>query len=104
MTTGVLLQEVIDRCGTEHQLFQAAEELAELTQAVSKYNRNPGPETRANLIEEMADVSIMLRQIRIIADISPVELAEVMDQKLKRLEERLRVREQNPGGYSQGSF
>lgn len=91
--TSEFLQDVIRRNGVSTQLFQCAEELAEMTQAVSKYNRCPSFETRTNLIEEMADVLIMLRQVRIIAAINPEEVSQIVDFKLKRLEERLNAGE-----------
>jgi NTP pyrophosphatase (non-canonical NTP hydrolase) len=47
--------------GSKHQLNVAVEELAELTKEITKMNRGKGSVSK--LIEEIADVEIMLEQI-----------------------------------------
>lgn len=58
--------------GIESQLNQTQEEAAELIQAINKYRRARGvgqetdlgtAESRANLVEEIVDVSIMIEQL-----------------------------------------
>lgn len=61
-----LLREAILKYGTESQVFMAIEEMAELMKALSKYRRNKGTTQIENVIEEIADVRIMLEQLEII--------------------------------------
>lgn len=64
-------------------MIVAMEECSELIQAISKYLR--GRET--NLEEEIADVEIMLEQLKIMCNESQVEV--IKESKLNRLEQRL---------------
>ena len=51
--------------GVDSQVKMLFEEMAELTQAVCKYFRKPSSETFTHINEEMADVEIMLAQMRV---------------------------------------
>lgn len=79
-TTGhpEVLQECIDTYGADKQIDQTIEEMSELTKALLKHRRkaiqleggnvNPAPDTdlvkaRTDILEETADVIIMLTQI-----------------------------------------
>ena len=84
----------INRFSKRHQLSVAQEELAELIQAISKYNRrldNQFDKEKAKqmIIEEMADVSIMMAQLIDIAGIKQSQIDEVIKLKILRMEERL---------------
>lgn len=72
--------------GRETQTIVAIEELSELIQALCKDNR--GQVQRVNLAEEIADVTIMLEQMRILYGINPIVCA-TMDYKVRRLAERI---------------
>lgn len=65
-----LLDRAITTYGASAQMDMAVEEMAELTKALCKIKRaQAGCEVTAaigNVIEEMADVQIMLDQLRII--------------------------------------
>ena len=74
-----------ERWGVEAQLRMAVEECAELSEAICHYFR--GRCTRQTLAEEVADVEIMMEQLRAI--IGEDLVSEVKNKKLKRLEERL---------------
>ena len=52
----------IEFYGADHQLNKTTEELAELIQAINKWRESPENE-RFNLIQEIADVEIMLLQL-----------------------------------------
>ena len=54
----------IDKWGEKAQLEQAQEEATELALAVRKHIRNNNNESFNNLIEEIADVEIMIEQIK----------------------------------------
>ena len=85
-----LLDRAITTYGAPAQMDMAVEEMAELTKALCKIKRaQAGCEVTAaigNVIEEMADVQIMLDQLRIIFHRSTEEVEEA---KLERLKNRL---------------
>lgn len=56
--------EILRHYGEQTQRRQLVEECAELIQAITKYERSGTAAARYNLIEEMADVEIMLEQMR----------------------------------------
>lgn len=78
----------IEFYGQDHQLNKATEELGELIQAVNKWRESPESE-RFNLLQEIADVEIMIFQLKEIAKIedSEVEIAKLL--KIARLNERM---------------
>ena len=57
------LIEIADKLGYEKQSMQLIEEMAELTQAINKYRRYNDTKELLNLIEELADVNIVLEQV-----------------------------------------
>ena len=79
------LQAAIDTYGTDNQTDVAIEEMAELTQALI-HNRRGRP---ANIPEEIADVEIMLEQLKIIHACAD-EVKKQKDAKLKRLSFKLK--------------
>ena len=75
--------------GKEPQMGVAQEECAELIQALSKIRRKgETAKTRANLIEEIADVNIMCAQLEELFGVR-ASVAWRMHQKLKRQLERI---------------
>ena len=85
-----LLDRAITAYGAPAQMDMAVEEMAELTKALCKVKRvSCTAEAKAvleNVVEEMADVQIMLDQLRIIFGRST---AEAKEYKLERLKKRL---------------
>lgn len=57
---------IINTYGTCSQQDIAIEEMSELQKAILKHRRNPSEKTRKDIIDEIADVSIMLEQLKII--------------------------------------
>ena len=88
-----LLERAITTYGAPAQMDMAVEEMAELTKAICKVKRvSCTAEAKAvleNVVEEMADVQIMLDQLRIIFHRSTEEVEEA---KLERLAGRLHTR------------
>ena len=88
-----LLEHAIRLYGEPAQMDMAVEEMAELTKAICKVKRaSCAAEAAAaleNAVEEMADVQIMLDQLRIIFHRSTEEIEEA---KLERLAGRLHTR------------
>lgn len=89
-----IFRQSLEKYGKEPQCRQAMEELAELIQAVNKMlryaDRPAEPEYYANLIEEIADVEIMLYQLKVMFNVSDDEVFEVKVQKAVREQERLK--------------
>ena len=78
-----IYKQAIDKFGSGKQFIKAVEELAELQQAIIKKFLNPDVEND-NLFEEIADVEIMLEQLKIIFDCHDI-IETVKEKKLKRL-------------------
>ena len=78
-------KQAIAQYGVEPQRKMAIEEMAELTNALMKFDR--GRNTVDDIIEEIADVTIMMRQLAIIYGQKAVDLQ--IDYKTARLAKRL---------------
>lgn len=87
MDTVNLYKELLSRFGIEKQTLMLAEEQGELIKAINKKLRGKGD--RLSIVEEMADVVIMLQQIAQFFDIDKEEVNLIVNKKLKRTEERL---------------
>lgn len=88
-----ILDRVVEKYG-ERQLDQAQEELAELIVAISKYKRAVDKENNTDkavidVIEEIADVNIMIKQVMMLLDIEEFEVQNIEIAKLNRLEKRM---------------
>ena len=89
-----LLERVITANGMNKQLDVAIEELSELIQAICKIKRrdslsNESFAVKGNLAEEMADVEIVLAELKLMFD-NEDNVKEWKDYKLDRLEKRLK--------------
>lgn len=86
-----IFKKSIEVYGKEAQSRQAMEECAELVQAINKCLRYPNKEEcKDNLIEEIADVEIMLYQLKEMFYINETEVHEWKEKKAKREKERLK--------------
>lgn len=90
-----VLQNAVDAYGKEAQVDMAIEEMSELTKALLKHRRaEKSPETwdyektRQNILEEVADVIIMLTQLLMIYGGREI-VQDDINQKVRRLKERL---------------
>lgn len=90
------IERIAEEYGYDAQSRQCIEEMAELTQAINKFWRKQlgcgkndleGVGFRnkeyQNLVEEIADVQIMLEQMKIFLDCY-TDVREIMDDKLER--------------------
>ena len=85
-----ILKKAIKHYGSQNQMMICAEEAAELIQAISKCIRYTDDiEVKQHLTEEIADVLIMIDQLKIIMDIKDYEIRCYRDYKLQRLERRM---------------
>ena len=79
-------QRAVEAYGKEHQLIICMEEMAELTKELSKNLR--GHNNLQEIAEEVADVEIMLEQVKVIFDLKE-EVSEAKEAKLLRLQKRI---------------
>ena len=90
-----LFKKLHNYYGTDHQCMVACEECGELIQAISKMRRSSGSRiAREHLLDETADVYIMLAQIMYLFGISEDELSFYIEAKLNRQKERMRKLEE----------
>lgn len=91
------IKMIADHYGYDAQSRQCMEEMAELTQAINKFWRVCGngqkteksiQDCRDNLVEEMADVQIMLWQMEYLL-LSGQEVNQMIEKKLDRQLERI---------------
>ena len=80
-----ILKQTIEHFGTDHQLNMAIEEMSELTKEICKYKR--GADNLEAIIEEMADVYVMLWQMEMIFH-NGDKVYDVVCKKIERLHER----------------
>ena len=85
MTEFEVISEAIRTYGAEQQERVAIEECAELIQAISHKHRG----RKHNIAEEIADVEIMLEQLKIINDCEYM-VNVIKAEKINRLFQRLR--------------
>ena len=74
---------IINCHGTKSQEDVAIEEMAELQKAILKHRRYPSEKTRVDIIDEIADVEIMLEQLKIIYSCKK-EVESRIDYKIER--------------------
>lgn len=87
----------IRKYGVDAQVLMAVEEMSELTKEICKLSR--GKKDLNDLADEIADVTIMLEQLRLIYDLND-EVCDHMDMKIRRLQERIGMREISPAGVA----
>lgn len=84
------LMEIANHYGLRTQSLKLIEEMAELTQSLSKLLINPYDESiDENVDEEIADVNIMLKQLMYLCG-SRQDVYKIMHQKIARQIERIR--------------
>ena len=78
--------QIYEHYGEDHQLIKLKEELTELYEAVEVYQDDKSEENLTHLAEEMADVRIMLRQLRAVTGDKVDEFVHYkLDRQLKRI-------------------
>lgn len=96
------IKKIADTYGFSEQSRQLIEEKAELTQAINKFWRKqlecgkrtpfatkPDNEEWKNIVEEIADVQICIKQVKYLLDIRDTDIIPVLEQKLNRQLERI---------------
>lgn len=80
-------KKLIAGWGDQMQINCAIEEMAELTQALIKHKRGKG--NRTNIIEEIADVEVTLDQLKLIFNVSQMDIDFNKKIKIERALDRL---------------
>lgn len=81
-----IYKSAIEKYGANHQMMMAIEEMAELTKELCKNMR--GRKNKEQIAEEIADVQIMLEQMKILFDCETA-VCFYQDEKLQRLQKRI---------------
>ena len=89
MVTNKDLEKIIEHYGAYPQISKAVEELIELSEVLIK-DINKGVLNKNWILEEIADVTIMLEQLKIIYNIRLLDLNEEIDRKIERTMERIK--------------
>ena len=85
-----VMQTALDKWGLAAQVGQTVEECAELIVALQKYiNRAPKADALENIIDEIADVEMMLAQMRLALGIDDDILRKRIEHKFERLKRYL---------------
>lgn len=86
----VTIEKSIEHYGKELQSIVCMEECAELIQAISKIQRKGlNDELKNHLAEEIADVMICVKMLRIMYRITDNEVSEWINYKIERQQERM---------------
>ena len=85
----VIYEMAITKYSQMNQIIKAVEEMSELTKELCKLLVNDLKYSIEGIAEEIADVTIMMEQLRLIFDIND-EVCTTMDSKIRRLENRIR--------------
>lgn len=76
------LLTIFNTYGKSHQLSKLLEEVGEFIETVMN-------EDKENMVQEMADVSVMLEQFKAYYDLDDMHISEVMHQKIDRQLDRI---------------
>lgn len=83
----------IEKYGSDCQIWKAVEEMAELTKELCKVqNSRQVGATRESIVDEIADVTIMMEQLRLIFNVND-DVQERIDFKVQRLAGRIGMEE-----------
>ena len=85
-----VMQTSLDKWGLNAQAGQTIEECAELIVALQKYiNRTPAPDSIDNILDEIADVEMMLAQMRLVFGIDDDTFRKRIEEKFGKLNQYL---------------
>lgn len=91
-----LIVQAINFFGHREQRGMMVEEMGELMVAMNKYERYHTPTQLDNIAEEIADVYIMLAQMRVSYDIQDGDIEFYIDEKLNKLAKYVKEDARNP--------
>jgi len=80
-----IYERAIEKWGIETQIKMCIEELSELIQVLIKYGRKINGSNRNDIAEEIADVELMIEQMKVAFNIHK-DVEEWKHEKIQRLE------------------
>ena len=85
------IEQIAAHYGFTSQADMAIEECSELIQAVCKFRRGYSEERYTNLLEEIADVYIMARQLRFLFGYEDIDriVNEKLDRQIRRISDEI---------------
>lgn len=78
------IRHIADHFGYEKQKNLLIEEMAELIQALNKFDRKKNEEAYENIIEEMADVELMIEQTQYLLAADRQAIEKIKEEKIER--------------------
>ena len=86
------IKEIVEHYGNERQKLKAIEELTELVEIIAKdLNRKEIKNQREHILEEIAEVMIMVEQLKLVYGFSDDEVSEMVKHKLRRTMRDVRI-------------
>lgn len=87
-----ILKKAVEHYGKEAQLRQLQEECAELIVAINHYLRDKNEKNKNNLLEEIADISVMFEQLPYILENGDdmERIRTIKREKVARLRKRIK--------------
>ena len=82
--------KISEHYGLNTQEFQTVSEIMELGEVLTRRPGQRDSSWKGKLLDEMADVTIMIRQLRLLYDISDYDFNEKVNEKLDRQLERMK--------------
>lgn len=83
------IKRIANHYGLKHQICKAKEELQELYTALLDYQEDESRENLKAIITEIADVTIMVEQLRLLMDVDEeveTEIEYKLNRQLRRME------------------
>ena len=80
-----VFKDALKHWGADLQAGMLNEEMVELTIAVNKYRRNPSPLNKEHIEEEIADVLLMIDQIKHMLNLSDKVIEDYYARKLVKV-------------------
>ncbi len=90
----IIYREAVSRWGMDAQVNMAIEEMAELISALQHYRREESwghHATVEDIADEIADVEIMMEQLKFMFGIDSLHLDQIKEKKLSRVKELLGI-------------
>lgn len=83
-----ICHKIADHYGEEHQMLKAVEEMSELQKELVKFVNNDCGDIDS-ILEELADVCVMIEQMRYCFDTHIIDVPKIIDAKLTRQLKRM---------------
>ncbi len=86
------VRKIADHYGSKHQSIKAMEELSELTKEIAIQLNCGG--RKGHMVEEIADVKIMIEQLIYIYDLDKERIRRTIDDKVERTLKRIETKKE----------